>query len=151
MADTYSQMYVHVIFGPSRYSCNIDTRWEDELYKYITGIIQNKDQKLLIINGVEDHIHMLIGIKPTCCLSDLIREVKKASTTFIKQKRLTRNRFFWQRGFGAFTCGYSQLDQLIHYIENQKIHHRKMTFENEYIEFLEKYDVDYKQQYLFCD
>jgi REP element-mobilizing transposase RayT len=131
-----------------RYSL-ISPSWEEELYKYITGIITNKEQKLIAINGMPDHIHILIGMKPSCCLSDLVREVKKASNAFVNEKRFTKQKFEWQEGYGAFSYSHSSLDQVIAYIQNQKEHHRKKSFKEEYIEFLKKFEVEFNPSYLF--
>ena len=149
MAGTFSQIYMHVVFAVKRRESLIEVIWEEELYKYISGIIRNKEQKLLAINGMPDHIHILIGMKPSCCLADLVREIKKASNEFINDKRLTRLKFQWQEGYGAFSYSHSSLDNLIRYIANQKEHHKKRSFKEEYLDFLMKYEVDFKQEYLF--
>ena len=149
MADTFSKIYIQVIFSVSGRKSLINPDWEDELHKYLTGIIQAKNQKVIAINGTRDHIHIFIGMKPTCCLSDLVREVKKSSSAFIKKKRLSPYYFSWQNGFGAFSYGHSQLDQVIHYINYQKEHHKKRTFREEYIDFLKKFSVDFNDDYLF--
>jgi len=119
------------------------------LYKYITGTIQNKGQKLLAINGTSNHTHFFIGMKPTCCLSDLVRDVKKSSCAFINEKQFSRFRFNWQEGFGAFSYGHSQLTNVIQYIQNQKEHHRKKTFKEEYLAFLKAFEIEFKNEYLF--
>jgi putative transposase len=147
--STYSQIYIQVVFAVKGRDNLIAKTWEDELYKYITGIITNKGQKLLAINGMPDHIHILIGMKPSCCLSDLVREIKKSSNEFIKEKKFTRFNFQWQEGYGAFSYSHSALDNVIAYIHNQKEHHRKKSFKEEYVEFLEKFKIEYKQEYLF--
>jgi putative transposase len=147
--STYSQIYIQVVMAvKGRYSL-ISPSWEEELYKYITGIITNKEQKLIAINGMPDHIHILIGMKPSCCLSDLVREVKKASNAFVNEKRFTKQKFEWQEGYGAFSYSHSSLDQVIAYIQNQKEHHRKKSFKEEYIEFLKKFEVEFNPSYLF--
>lgn len=125
MANTFSQIYIQVVFAVQKRNALIQKTWEEELYKYITGIVQNKEQKMLAINGTYDHIHFFIGMKPTCCLSDLVREVKKSSNAFIKENKFSPFRFQWQEGFGAFSYSHSQLTDVIRYIENQKEHHRK--------------------------
>lgn len=120
MANTYSQIYIQIVFAVQNRNALIDFSWEDELYKYITGIIQNKNQKLISINGIPDHIHILIGMRPTCNLSDLVREIKKSSNTFINEKQFSKFNFKWQEGFGAFSYSHSQLGNVISYIQNQK-------------------------------
>lgn len=149
MPGTFSQIYIQVVFAVKGRPSLIAADWEEELYKYITGIVQNKGQKMLAINGMPDHIHFLIGMKPSCCLSDLVREVKKSSNTFIQEKRFSRNKFEWQEGYGAFSYSHSALDTVIAYITNQKEHHRKKTFRDEYMAFLKKFDVEFNEAYLF--
>jgi putative transposase len=149
MANTYSQIYIQIVFAVQNRKALIDYSWEDELYKYITGIVQNKEQKLIAINGMPDHIHILIGMKPTCHLSDLVREIKKSSNIFINERQLSKFSFKWQEGFGAFSYSHSQLGNVISYIQNQKQHHKKVSFEDEYLEFLEKFEIDFDGNYLF--
>lgn len=149
MPGTYSQIYIQIIFAVKGRHSLIAEQWEDELYKYITGIVTNKQQKLLSINGMPDHIHILIGMKPSCCLSDLVREIKKASNEFVNKRNFSRSRFEWQEGYGAFSYSHSALDNVIHYIQNQKEHHRKSSFKEEYKEFLYKYRIEHKDEYLF--
>lgn len=149
MSDTYSQMYIHLVFAVKNRDALISPKWEERLYQYITGIVREKGQKLIAINGMPDHIHILIGMKPTCCLSDLVREIKKSSTVFIKENHFSHLKFSWQNGFGAFSYSHSHLDNIITYIMNQKEHHKKKAFKEEYVECLSKYDVDYKNEYLF--
>ncbi|TDG36090.1 IS200/IS605 family transposase [Pedobacter changchengzhani] len=147
--STYSQIYIQIVFAVKNRQALISTSWEEELYKYITGIVRNKDQKMLAINGMPDHIHILIGMKPTCCLADLVREIKKSSNNFIKEKEFTKHKFEWQEGYGAFSYSHSALDNVIAYISNQKEHHRKKSFKEEYLEFLESFNIDFKEEYLF--
>ncbi|MGD9930468.1 MAG: IS200/IS605 family transposase [Mangrovibacterium sp.] len=149
MADTFSQIYIQVVFAVQNRNALINPGWEEELYKYITGITQNKGQKMLAINGTSNHIHFFIGMKPTCCLSDLVREIKKSSNTFIKEKRFTKHHFKWQEGFGAFSYGHSQLTDVIQYIDRQKDQHRKKTFKEEYLAFLKAFEIESKDEYLF--
>ena len=149
MAGTFSQIYIQVIFAVKGRNSLIHSSWEEELYKYITGIIRNKKQKLLAINGMPDHIHFFIGMKPTCCLSDLVREIKKSSNEFIKEKKLCKFKFQWQEGYGAFSYSHSSLDNVIDYINNQKTHHKKQSFIDEYKQFLTAFEIEYKDEYLF--
>lgn len=149
MADTYSQIYIQTVFAVQNRKALIHASWEEELYKYITGIVQNKNQKMLSINGTSDHIHFLIGMKPTCCLSDLIREIKKSSNQFVKDNGFTNFKFQWQEGFGAFSYGHSQLTKVIRYIENQKQHHLKQSFRSEYLALLKAFEIEFKEEYVF--
>lgn len=149
MADTFSQIYIQTVFAVQNRNALIQPEWEEELNKYITGIVQNKGQKMLSINGTRNHIHLFIGMKPTCCLSDLVREIKKSSNTFIKEKNFTRYKFQWQEGFGSFSYSHSQLTDVIRYIENQKEHHKKRTFREKYLSFLKAFEIEFKDEYLF--
>ncbi len=149
MPGTFSQIYIQVVFAVKGRESLISKTWEEELYKYISGIVRNKEQKMLSINGMPDHIHFLIGMKPSCCLSDLVREIKKSSNSFIKEKKFAKFKFQWQEGFGAFSYSHSNLDAVIRYIDKQKEHHKKRTFKEEYLEFLKKFNIEFKNEYLF--
>jgi putative transposase len=149
MSDTFTQIYIHIVFAVQNRNALIHKSWEEELYKYISGIVQNKGQKMLSINGTSNHIHFLIGLKPTCCLSDLVREIKKSTNTFVKERKFTHSNFQWQEGFGAFSYSHSQLTDVIQYIINQKEHHKKLTFRDEYLAFLKAFEIEFKVQYLF--
>lgn len=146
---TFSQIIIQIVFAVKRRENLISPVWEDELYKYIAGIIKRKDQKLLAINGMPDHIHILIGMRPSCCLSDLVREIKKSSDAFINEKGFLKYKFYWQSGFGAFSYSRSSLDNVVKYINNQKQHHQKTTFKDEYTAFLQKFEIEYEEKYLF--
>lgn len=149
MAGTFSQIYIQIVFAVEHRESLISTEWEEELYKYITGIVQNKGQKMLAINGTPDHIHIFIGMKPSCCLSDLVREIKKSSNDFIKEKKFSKYKFNWQEGYGAFSYSHSAIDNVAKYVMNQKEHHKKQTFKEEYLDFLNKFQIEYKDEYLF--
>lgn len=149
MANTYTQLYFHIVFAVKGRNNFISNQWKDELYKYISGIIANKDQKLMIVNGMPNHVHLLIGTKPNCNLSDLIRDIKANSSKWINEKKFTNFHFEWQTGFGAFTVSQSGVPKAIEYIKNQEEHHRKKTFKEEYVEFLKAYQIDFKDEYLF--
>ena len=149
MAGTFSQIYIQVVFAVKSRDSLIHSSWEEELYKYISGIVRNKEQKMLAINGMADHIHFLIGMKPSCCLSDLVREIKKSSNEFIKEKGFSKFKFQWQEGYGAFSYSHSNLDNVIKYIMNQKEHHKKKLFKDEYMEFLKRFEIEFKAEYLF--
>jgi REP element-mobilizing transposase RayT len=119
------------------------------LYKYITGIVKNHGQKLIAINGVANHIHILLGIEPNMKISDIVRDIKANSSRFINEKRFVRGKFSWQEGFGAFSYSRSQIDSVVKYIQNQEKHHARQTFKSEYLNFLKKFEVDYDEKYLF--
>jgi REP element-mobilizing transposase RayT len=149
MANTYTQIYIHVIFAVRERQSLIDERHNDELQKYITGIVSGQNQKLIAINNMPDHVHMLVGLKPDLSLSELIRDVKANSSRFINERRWCVGKFSWQEGFGAFSYSRSQLTEVIRYIENQQKHHTKKTFREEYVELLEKFEVEYDPRYIF--
>ena len=149
MANTYSQIYIQMVFAVKGRQSLIQKSWKDELYKYMTGILRNKGQKLLAINGMPDHIHIFIGQKPNITTSSLVKDIKVASNEFINDKRWVRGRFAWQEGYGAFSYGRSQLDTVIRYIQNQELHHKKRTFREEYIGLLKKFEIEYDEKYLF--
>jgi REP element-mobilizing transposase RayT len=149
MSNTYTQVHIHAIFTVQNRDCIINKKWKDELYKYITGIIKHNHHKLLIINGMPDHIHILFGLRPTQSLSDLMQDIKGSSSKWINKKKFVRGKFSWQEGYGAFSYSKSQLPVIIKYIENQEKHHKKKTFIEEYVEFLQKFDVEYDERYIF--
>src|SRR5690606_11276757 len=148
MAGTFSQIYIQVVFAVKGRESLIQNEWEERLYQYITGIIRAKEQKLIAINGMPDHIHIFIGMKPSCCLSDLVREVKKSSNNFINENKLSKFKFSWQEGYGALSYSHSQIDAVAKYILNQKEHHRKITFKEEYVDFLKKFEIERDETYL---
>lgn len=149
MAGTFTQIYIQVVFAVRGRESVIHSSWEQEIYKYISGIVRNKDQKMLAINGMPDHLHYLIGMKPSCCLSDLVREIKKSSNDFIKEKEFSPYKFQWQEGYGAFSYSHSSLDKVIGYIQKQKEHHQKQTFKEEYTKMLRKFQIEFRDEYLF--
>lgn len=149
MPNTYTQITIHLIFAVKNRENLLKKSIRPELFKYMTGIVTNKKHKLLAINGVADHVHLLIGLSPTIALSDLVRDIKNNSSKFINQKKLVVGRFQWQTGYGAFSYSRSQRPNVIKYIENQEEHHKVKTFREEYLEILRKFDVDYDSEYLF--
>ncbi len=149
MPDTFSQIYIQTVFAVQNRQALINSSWEQRLFKFITGIIKNKDQKLIAINGMPDHVHLFIGIKPDCKLSDLMRDVKRSSSLFITENGFTKYKFNWQSGYGAFSYGQSQIDSVVKYIMNQKEHHKKYSFKDEYISLLKKFQIEHNEQHLF--
>lgn len=149
MPGTFSQIYIQVVFAVKGRENLIDKKWKDELHKYIAGIIKGKDQKSIIVNGMPDHIHAFIGLRPAMSISDLVRDVKSNSSAFINEKKFVRGKFQWQDGYGAFSYSHSQIESVYNYILNQEEHHKKKTFRDEYIDFLNKFEVEYKDEYLF--
>ena len=149
MANTYSQIYVHVIFSVQGRINLIKKEIKEELHKFITGIVTNKNQKLIKINCMPDHVHILIGLKPNFSISEIVRDIKSNSSRFINEKKWVKGKFTWQEGFGAFSYSHSQLENVIGYIQNQEIHHKKKSFREEYTEFLKKFKIEYDEKYLF--
>ncbi len=146
--SVFSQIHIQIVFAVKNREKLIQASWEKKLHQYITGIVQKKGQKMLAINGTSDHIHFLIGMRPSCCLSDLVREIKKSSNIYIKEQKFTNYKFEWQEGYGAFSYSHSALDNVINYINNQKEHHKKRTFKEEYLDFLAKFEVEYDEKYI---
>jgi REP element-mobilizing transposase RayT len=149
MANTYTQIYLHGVFAVEGRQNLIAPEHNDELQKYITGIVTAQKHKLIAINNMPDHLHLLVGLRPDAALSDLVRDVKAGSSKFINEKRWVMGRFSWQEGFGAFSHARSQLGAVIRYIQNQQKHHAKKSFRDEYLELLEKFGVEYDQKYIF--
>lgn len=149
MANTFSQIYLHLIFAVKGRENLISKNWKDELYKYISGIISSKKQKLYIINGVANHIHILISVSPDTAISDLTRDIKANSSRFINDKGFVKGKFQWQEGFGVFSVSHSQLQTVVDYIKNQEEHHKKQSFRDEYLGFLKKYAISFDEKYVF--
>lgn len=149
MPGTFSQIHIQIIFAVKGRENLISKSWKNELNKYIAGIIREKEQKSLIINGMPDHIHAFIGLRPSMKLSDLVRDIKSCSTNFINDKKFTKHKFSWQDGYGAFSYSFSHIDKVYKYIKNQEEHHRKRTFKEEYIELLKKFEIELNEKYLF--
>lgn len=149
MANSYTQLHIQFIFAVKFRNGLLHSSWRDELFKYITGIVQNHDHKMLCVNGVEDHIHILVGMKPKQSVSDLVQDVKSSSSKWINERGFTAGRFAWQDGYGAFSYSKSDLEKLIKYIKNQEEHHHKKSFKEEYLEFLEKFEIEYNEKYIF--
>jgi REP element-mobilizing transposase RayT len=149
MANTYTQIHIQAVFVVKFRASVIQNEWKDELYKYITGIIQGHNHKVLIINGMPDHIHVLFGMRPTQSLSDLLQDVKGGSSKWINERNLTRSRFEWQPGYGAFSYSKADLQKVIDYIKNQEAHHSKKTFIEEYTELLEEFEIKFEERFLF--
>ncbi len=149
MANTYTQIYIMLVFGTKGRNNLITDEHEEEIYKYISGIIRNKAQKLLQINGMPDHIHILVSLKPDNSISGLVRDIKSNSSKFINEKKWFVGKFHWQKGFGAFSYSRSQIDDVVHYIKNQKEHHKKISFKEEYKKLLDLYGIEYDERYIF--
>jgi REP element-mobilizing transposase RayT len=149
MANTYTQIHIHGIFAVKNRISLIGESWREDLYKYITGIIQNHGHKMLQIGGMSDHIHILFGMRPVESLSDLMRAVKGESSEWINKRRLVMGHFSWQEGYGAFSYAKSQLSKVTQYIINQPEHHKKQDMVTEYIDCLKKFGIEYDEKYIF--
>ena len=149
MADTYTQLYTHIIFAVKGRESLIPKQQKEALHQYITRIITHKEQTVIQINSMPDHLHILVGISPDVAVSDLVRDIKASSSKWINKKDWIIGRFEWQSGFGAFSYAHSQLDAVVHYIKNQEVHHSRRTFREEYLAFLKRFDVSYNPEYVF--
>ncbi len=149
MANTYTQLFVHSAFSVKNRMNLILPGYKDELYKYISGILRNKKHKLYAVGGIENHIHIFVSLKPDVSVSDMVKDVKMNSTKWINDKKFLKTKFAWQEGFGAFTYSKSQAENVCKYILNQEIHHKKMTFEEEYKILLKKFGIEFEEKYLF--
>ncbi|MEZ4897152.1 MAG: IS200/IS605 family transposase [Saprospiraceae bacterium] len=149
MANTYTQIHIQTVFAVKNRRAMIQSEWKDELYKYMTGIIQNDNHKLLQINGMPDHVHVFFGMRPTQSLSDLMKKLKGESSAWINKRGFCQTKFSWQEGFGAFSYAPSQVPQVIRYIKNQEEHHRNKKFIEEYVELLNEFQIDYQRHFIF--
>ena len=149
MPGTFSQIYIQIVFAVKGRENLLLPKWRDDLFKYISGIITNKNQKPIVVNGVSDHVHVFIGLKPSMSVSDLARDIKNNSANFVNKNNWVMGKFAWQEGYGAFSYAHSQIEQVYDYILKQEQHHHKRSFKEEYIDFLNKFEIDFKEQYLF--
>jgi REP element-mobilizing transposase RayT len=149
MADCFSQLYIQIVFAVNGRRSLIDNTWKDELYKYISGSITKLGHKSINVNGMPDHIHLLIGLSPSMAISDLVREIKSNSSKFINEKKIIKGKFNWQNGYGAFSYSRSQIQKVYDYIENQENHHKLKSFREEYLDLLEKFQIPIDNKSLF--
>ncbi len=149
MANTFSQIYLHFVFAVKGRQNLIPKVNKEELHKYISGLVKNRNAKLIAINSMPDHVHLFVGFKPVISISDFIKEIKVESNEFINSKKWVAGKFSWQEGYGVFSYSHSHIDNVYKYILNQENHHRKKTFKEEYLEMLEKFKITYDEHYLF--
>ncbi len=149
MAGTFSKIYIQIVFAVNGRENLIAQDWKDELHKYIAGIIRKKDQKSIIVNGMPDHIHVFVGLRPAMSIADLTRDIKNNSSNFVNEHKWVKGKFSWQEGYGAFSYSQSQIKTVYNYILNQEAHHKKKTFREEYVDFLKKFEIEYNEKYLF--
>ncbi len=151
MANTFTKLFAHIIFAPKGREGYLIPEIEERVYQYMTGIIREKGQTMIAVNGTQDHVHLLIGYKPSISLSDLVRDLKSATSKFMNENKLLRGHFSWQEGFGGFSVGHSQVNSVARYIQQQKVHHKEKSFRAEYIELLGMSDIQFDEAYLFTD
>jgi putative transposase len=151
MPNTYTQLHIHFVFAVKYRKAVITNEWEDRLHKYITGIMQGNGHKMLAINSAEDHIHIFIGLNPKQSISEIMRLVKGDSSEFVNKEKFTKRKFQWQEGYGAFSNSHSQIDAVVKYILNQKTHHAKTSFKEEYLKILKDNNIEYDEKYIFYD
>ncbi len=149
MAGTYSQIYIQIVFAVQGRRNLLQKEWRDEVFKYMSGIIKNKGQKPIIVNGVSDHVHVFVGLKPSMMISDLVRDIKNNSSNFINDHAWVKGKFCWQEGYGAFSYSHSHIETVYEYILNQEKHHAQQSFKSEYMEFLKKFEVEHDVKYVF--
>ena len=149
MAGTFSQIYIQVVFAVKGRENLMAKQWRDELHKYIAGIIKSKEQKSIIVNGVADHVHCFIGLKPVMAISDLVRDIKNNASNLVNDKKFMKGKFHWQDGYGVFSYSQSQITRVYDYILNQEEHHKKKSFREEYIDLLNRFQIEHKPEYLF--
>ena len=149
MAGTYSQIYLQLVIVVNGRQNLLHKPWRTEVFKYISGIITNKGQKSIIINGVENHVHIFVGLKPLMRISDLVRDIKNNSSNYINKQRFVKGKFSWQEGYGVFSYTHDHIEMVYNYILNQEEHHKKRSFKEEYFKFLKDFQVDYDKKYLF--
>ncbi len=151
MPNTYTQVYLQFVFAVKYRAAVIQPSWKNNLYQYITGIVQNNGHKMLVINGMPDHLHIFIGMMPNQSVSDLMKDIKRSSSIWINENKFVKGKFEWQEGYGAFSYAKSQIKNVIAYIENQEEHHKSESFKKEYIQFLQKFEIEYDEKYIFKD
>ena len=151
MANSYTQLYAHIIFAVRFRAAVIHSSWEDSLYKYITTTIQNDGHKMMIINGVADHVHLLVGFNPDVALSNLVLDIKRASGNFIRDNRFCNGKFNWQNGYSAFSVSKSIVPRVAAYIANQKQHHRKESLQVEIRDLLTAAEIEFDDRYIFSE
>ena len=149
MPNTYSQIYLQFVFAVQHRQSLIPKEHKEELHKYITGIVQNRKAKMIAVHCMPDHAHLFVGFKPVMSISEFVQEVKVASNEFVNEKSWMKQKFNWQEGYGVFSYGHSQIDSVAKYVLNQEAHHQKKTFREEYLEFLDKFEIPFDQKYLF--
>ena len=151
MPNSYTKIYVQAVFAVKYRKAQLDKEWRHQLFCNMGKIINDEGCHSITINGVEDHVHCLFGLKSDVTIARIMQRVKSLSSKWINENNLTKTKFKWQSGYGAFSYSESALKNVVKYIENQEEHHKKKTFLNEYKLFLEKFNVDFKEEYIFLE
>ncbi|MEZ5035389.1 MAG: IS200/IS605 family transposase [Chitinophagaceae bacterium] len=149
MPGTFSQLYIQIVFAVKGRENLISKNWSTVLHKYIAGIINGKNQKPIIVNGLPDHIHVFVGLRPAMAIADLVRDIKNNSSNFINERKFVKGKFSWQEGYGAFSYSHEQINKVYQYILNQELHHQKLSFQEEYLTLLKEFDIAFEEKYLF--
>jgi putative transposase len=149
MGDTYSRIYLQFVFAVQNRQSLIAKENKEEVHRYMTGLVQNRQAKMLAIHCMPDHCHLFVGFKPTIFISDFIKEIKVESNEFINDKIWSKRKFNWHEGYGVFSYSHSHIDNVVKYVLNQEKHHKKKTFRQEYHEFLQKFGIPFEEKYLF--
>lgn len=151
MANTYHQLYIQVVFAVKYREAVLHKEWRKEVFGVIGNLINETGCKTLLVNGVEDHVHCFLGLKPTVSISELLKTIKAKSSKYINDNRFILNRFEWQEGYGAFSYSHSHIKEVYNYVANQEEHHKKESFKEEYLNYLNKFEIPYDERYIFED
>ncbi|MEQ1796765.1 MAG: IS200/IS605 family transposase [Lacibacter sp.] len=149
MANTFSQIYLQFVFAVRHRQSLIPKEHKEELHKYITALVQNRKAKMIAVHCMPDHAHLFVGFRPSISISDFIKEIKVESNEFLNNQNWMKNKFNWQEGYGVFSYGHSQIDTVAQYVLNQELHHKKKTFREEYLDFLDRFQIPFEEKYLF--
>lgn len=149
MANTFSQIYLQFVFAVTQRESLITKDHKEELHKYISGLVQHRNAKMLAVHCMPDHAHLFVGLKPTILISDFVKEIKVESNEFINKKKWVSGKFNWQEGYGVFSYSHSQIDRVVKYVRNQELHHQRKSFKQEYHDFLKNFDIPFEERYLF--
>ena len=149
MANTYHQIYLQTVYAVKYRQAVLDKTWRSKVQGVIGNLINETGCKTIIVNGVEDHMHCFLGLRPAVSVSELMKTVKAKSSKYINDHKLTKERFEWQEGYGVFSYRQRDVDQIYKYIQNQEEHHQKQSFREEYQDLLKEFEIEYEQQYIF--
>jgi len=145
----FTQIYVHIVFAVKKRESLLNDKIRNHIFEYMSGIATTMKHKSIIINGVANHVHILLGLNPAISISNTVYSLKRSSSLYINKEKMCDGKFAWQEGYGAFTYSRSQIKNVYRYIQNQEMHHKKKSFRDEYVDFLEKFEIDFDKRYLF--